>query len=42
MEYKFMTPIEVWEDCNPVAEDLSVDVVRAYEEDGVVYEKIYY
>ena len=37
-----MTPIEVWEDCNPVAEDLSVDVVRAYEEDGVVYEKIYY
>lgn len=37
-----MTPIQVWEDCNPVAEPLSVDVVRTFEADGVVYEKIYF
>ena len=37
-----MTPIQVWEDCNPVAEPLSALVVRTFEADGVVYEKIYF
>lgn len=42
MDYKFMTPIEVWEDCNPVSEPLEIEVVRTYEKDGFVYEKIYF
>lgn len=42
MDYKFMTPIEVWADCNPVSEPLDTEVIRTYEKDGVVYEKIYF
>ena len=42
MEYKFMTPLQVWENFNPTSEDLAVDVIRNQEIDGVVYEKIYF
>ncbi len=42
MEYKFMTPLQVWENFNPTSEDLSIDVVRSQEIDGTVYEKIYF
>ncbi len=42
MDYKFMTPVELWADCNPVAESLDIEVARTWENEGAVYEKIYF
>ncbi len=42
MEYKFMTPVEVWQECDPCSEPLDYRVVRSEEKEGVIYEKIYF
>ncbi len=37
-----MTPVELWSDFNPVADELDINVVRSWENDGAIYEKIYF
>ena len=37
-----MTPVELWSDFNPVADELMIEVVRSWESGGAIYEKIYF